>query len=185
MHVELDRTGGVRRGRYVGTARAGSQRRRWRRSSRPSSLARIRWRLPARWCRARPAIGSIAGAMGRVLVACRTPEQLVEEAHAVIAGRERAAATIAVILSEDLAGRDRDDALGLRDGPRGADPRTGGARRLHGLRPGGRRTGLLGGAGRRRAHDRAGRRRRREARRRRRSTCSCSARTPSSATARS
>jgi ribose 1,5-bisphosphate isomerase len=56
-------------------------------------------------CRARPAIGSIAGAMGRVLVAGRTPEQLVEEAHAVIAGRERAAATIAVILAEELAGR--------------------------------------------------------------------------------
>jgi ribose 1,5-bisphosphate isomerase len=56
-------------------------------------------------CHARPAIGSIAGAMGRVLIAGRTPEQLVEEAHAVIAGRERAAATIAVILSEELAGR--------------------------------------------------------------------------------
>lgn len=55
--------------------------------------------------RARPAIGSIAGAMGRVLVAGRTPEQLIEEARAVIAGRERAAATIAVILAEDLAGR--------------------------------------------------------------------------------
>ncbi len=55
--------------------------------------------------RARPAIGSIAGAMGRVLVACRTPEQMVEEARAVIAGRERAAATIAVILSEDLVER--------------------------------------------------------------------------------
>lgn len=55
--------------------------------------------------RARPAIGSIAGAMGRVLVAGRTPEQLVEEANAVIAGRERAAATIAVVLSEDLEGR--------------------------------------------------------------------------------
>jgi translation initiation factor 2B subunit (eIF-2B alpha/beta/delta family) len=55
--------------------------------------------------RARPAIGSIAGAMGRVLVAGRTPEQLVEEAHAVIAGRERAAATIAVILAEELAGK--------------------------------------------------------------------------------
>ena len=55
--------------------------------------------------RARPAIGSIAGAMGRVLVAGRTPEQLVDEAHAVIAARERAAATIAVILTETLAGR--------------------------------------------------------------------------------
>ncbi len=55
--------------------------------------------------RARPAIGSIAGALGRVLVAGRTPEQLVEEAHAVIAGRERAAATIAVILAPDLIER--------------------------------------------------------------------------------
>jgi translation initiation factor 2B subunit (eIF-2B alpha/beta/delta family) len=55
--------------------------------------------------RARPAIGSIAGAMGRVLVAGRTPEQLVEEARAVISGRERAAATIAVILAPELADR--------------------------------------------------------------------------------
>jgi ribose 1,5-bisphosphate isomerase len=55
--------------------------------------------------RARPAIGAIAGALGRVLVAGRTPEQLVEETNAVLAGRERAAATIAVILSEELAGR--------------------------------------------------------------------------------
>jgi translation initiation factor 2B subunit (eIF-2B alpha/beta/delta family) len=55
--------------------------------------------------RARPAIGSIAGALGRVLVAGRTPEQLAEEAHAVVAGRERAAATIAVILSQELAGK--------------------------------------------------------------------------------
>jgi translation initiation factor 2B subunit (eIF-2B alpha/beta/delta family) len=55
--------------------------------------------------RARPAIGSIAGALGRVLVAGRTPEQLAEEAHAVVASRERAAATIAVILSQELAGK--------------------------------------------------------------------------------
>jgi len=55
--------------------------------------------------RARPAIGAIAGALGRVLVAGRTPEQLVEEANAVISGRERAAATIAVLLSPELAGR--------------------------------------------------------------------------------
>ena len=55
--------------------------------------------------RARPAIGAIAGAMGRVLVSGRTPEQLIEEAHAVIAGRERAAATIAVLLSQELAGK--------------------------------------------------------------------------------
>jgi ribose 1,5-bisphosphate isomerase len=55
--------------------------------------------------RARPAIGSIAGALGRVLVSGRTPEQLIEEAHAVIAGRERAAATIAVLLSPELTGK--------------------------------------------------------------------------------
>ena len=55
--------------------------------------------------RARPAIGAIAGAMGRVLIAGRTPEQLVEEAHAVIGSRERAAATIAVLLSQELAGK--------------------------------------------------------------------------------
>jgi translation initiation factor 2B subunit (eIF-2B alpha/beta/delta family) len=55
--------------------------------------------------RARPAIGSIAGALGRVLVAGRTPEQLAEEAHAVVASRERAAVTIAVILSQELAGK--------------------------------------------------------------------------------
>jgi translation initiation factor 2B subunit (eIF-2B alpha/beta/delta family) len=55
--------------------------------------------------RARPAIGSIAGALGRVLVAGRTPEQLAEEAHAVVGSRERAAVTIAVILSQELAGK--------------------------------------------------------------------------------
>jgi translation initiation factor 2B subunit (eIF-2B alpha/beta/delta family) len=55
--------------------------------------------------RARPAIGSIAGAMGRVLLAGRSPEQLVEEAHAVIGSRERAAATIAVVLAPDLEDR--------------------------------------------------------------------------------
>lgn len=54
---------------------------------------------------ARPTIGAIAGALGRVLVAGRTPEQLVEEAHAVIGSRERAAATIAVLLAPELAGR--------------------------------------------------------------------------------
>jgi translation initiation factor eIF-2B subunit delta/methylthioribose-1-phosphate isomerase len=55
--------------------------------------------------RARPAIGAIAGALGRVLAAGRTPEQLVEEAHAVLGSRERAGATIAVLLANDLAGR--------------------------------------------------------------------------------
>jgi len=51
---------------------------------------------------AKPGIGAIAGALGRVLLAGRTPEQLVEEANALIAGRERAAAAIAVLLSQEL-----------------------------------------------------------------------------------
>ena len=55
--------------------------------------------------RARPAIGAIAGAMCRVLVSGRTPEQLIEEAHAVIGSRERAAVTIAVLLSPELTGK--------------------------------------------------------------------------------
>jgi ribose 1,5-bisphosphate isomerase len=55
--------------------------------------------------RARPAIGAIAGAMGRVLVSGRTPEQLIEEAHAVIGSRERAAVTIAVLLSPELTSK--------------------------------------------------------------------------------
>jgi translation initiation factor 2B subunit (eIF-2B alpha/beta/delta family) len=54
---------------------------------------------------ARPAIGAIAGAVGRVLAAARSPEQLVEEAHALLAGRERAPQTIAVLLREELAGK--------------------------------------------------------------------------------
>jgi translation initiation factor 2B subunit (eIF-2B alpha/beta/delta family) len=55
--------------------------------------------------RARPDIGAIAGALGRVLVAGRTTEQLVEEANALIGSRERAAATIAVIVAQELDGR--------------------------------------------------------------------------------
>ncbi|HEU4449588.1 MAG TPA: hypothetical protein VFR63_06365 [Gaiellaceae bacterium] len=56
--------------------------------------------------RARPGIGAIAGALGRVLMAGRaSQEQLVEEANAVISGRERAAAAIAVQISQDLAGK--------------------------------------------------------------------------------
>lgn len=55
--------------------------------------------------RARPDIGAIAGALGRVLVAGRTTEQLVEEANALIGSRERAAATIAVIVAQELEGR--------------------------------------------------------------------------------
>ncbi|MGH3007696.1 MAG: hypothetical protein ACRDOS_17635, partial [Gaiellaceae bacterium] len=54
---------------------------------------------------ARPAIGSIAGAVGRVLAAGRTPEQTLEEAHALISARERASAAIAVQLATDLAGK--------------------------------------------------------------------------------
>ena len=55
--------------------------------------------------RARPDVGSIAGALGRVLVAGRTTEQLVEEADALISSRERAAATIAVLLRAELEER--------------------------------------------------------------------------------
>jgi ribose 1,5-bisphosphate isomerase len=53
---------------------------------------------------ARPAIGAIAGALGRVLAAGRTPEQVVEEAGAVLAARERAAKTIAVLVKDDIVG---------------------------------------------------------------------------------
>jgi translation initiation factor 2B subunit (eIF-2B alpha/beta/delta family) len=53
---------------------------------------------------ARPSIGAIAGAVGRVLAAGRTPEQLVEEARAVLAARERAAKAIAVQLRDALTG---------------------------------------------------------------------------------
>ena len=47
--------------------------------------------------RARPAMGAIAGALGRVLAAGRTREQLIEEANALIAQRDRAAHSIAVL----------------------------------------------------------------------------------------
>ncbi len=52
----------------------------------------------------RPSIGAIAGAVGRVLASARTPDQLVEEARAVLAARERAAKAIAVLLRTRLAG---------------------------------------------------------------------------------
>lgn len=48
---------------------------------------------------ARPAIGAIAGALGRVLAAGRTPEQVAEEAHALVAARDRASHAIAVLLA--------------------------------------------------------------------------------------
>jgi translation initiation factor 2B subunit (eIF-2B alpha/beta/delta family) len=54
---------------------------------------------------ARPAIGAIAGAVGRVLAAGHTPEQTVDEARALIAARERAGRAIAVQLTEELAGK--------------------------------------------------------------------------------
>ena len=53
---------------------------------------------------ARPAMGAIAGAVGRVLAAARSPEQLVEEAAALVALRQRAGMSIAVLLTPDLHG---------------------------------------------------------------------------------
>jgi translation initiation factor 2B subunit (eIF-2B alpha/beta/delta family) len=53
---------------------------------------------------ARPAIGAVAGAVGRVLAAGRTPERLVEECSALVGRRDRAAHSIAVLLRPDLEG---------------------------------------------------------------------------------
>jgi translation initiation factor 2B subunit (eIF-2B alpha/beta/delta family) len=53
---------------------------------------------------ARPAMGAIAGAVGRVLASARSPERLVQEAHALIAQRDRAAYSIAVLLQPYLQG---------------------------------------------------------------------------------
>jgi translation initiation factor 2B subunit (eIF-2B alpha/beta/delta family) len=47
---------------------------------------------------ARPAMGAIAGALGRVLASGRTPDQVAEEARALVAARERASKAIAVLL---------------------------------------------------------------------------------------
>jgi translation initiation factor eIF-2B subunit delta/methylthioribose-1-phosphate isomerase len=55
-------------------------------------------------CAARPAMAAIPGALGRVLASGRTPEQIVEEAHALVAARERAAKAIAVLLQPYLQG---------------------------------------------------------------------------------
>jgi translation initiation factor 2B subunit (eIF-2B alpha/beta/delta family) len=46
---------------------------------------------------ARPAMGAIAGALGRVIAAGRSPEQMAAEARATVEARERAATTIAVL----------------------------------------------------------------------------------------
>jgi translation initiation factor 2B subunit (eIF-2B alpha/beta/delta family) len=53
---------------------------------------------------ARPAMGAIAGALGRVLASGRTPEQIVEEARALVSARERASKTIAVLLAPRIGG---------------------------------------------------------------------------------
>ena len=54
---------------------------------------------------ARPAIGAIAGAVGRVLAAGRTPELLLEECRALVDRRDRAAHSIAVLLKPFLLSR--------------------------------------------------------------------------------
>jgi translation initiation factor 2B subunit (eIF-2B alpha/beta/delta family) len=51
---------------------------------------------------ARPAMGAISGALGRVLATGGSPEQMIEEAHALVAARERAARAIAVQLQPYL-----------------------------------------------------------------------------------
>jgi translation initiation factor 2B subunit (eIF-2B alpha/beta/delta family) len=51
---------------------------------------------------ARPAIGAIAAALGRLLVPDLTTEQLVEECGALIDRRDRAAMSIAVLLGPEL-----------------------------------------------------------------------------------
>jgi translation initiation factor 2B subunit (eIF-2B alpha/beta/delta family) len=54
--------------------------------------------------RARPAMGAIAGALGRVIAAGRSPEQMADEARALMEARERAAKAIAVLLSPYIEG---------------------------------------------------------------------------------
>lgn len=54
--------------------------------------------------RARPAMGAIAGALGRVIAAGRSPEQMADEARALVEARERAAKAIAVLLSPYIEG---------------------------------------------------------------------------------
>ena len=85
--------------------------------------------------RARPDVGSIAGALGRVLVAGRTTEQLVEEADALISSGSRR--DNRGTSAGRAGGARRDDPLRLGDRPRGSRPRRPRPRRLHGLEPGG------------------------------------------------
>jgi len=54
--------------------------------------------------KARPAMGAIAGALGRVIAAGRTPEQMADEARALVDARERAAKAIAVLLAPYIKG---------------------------------------------------------------------------------
>ena len=60
--------------------------------------------LGRRLVAARPAMAAIPGALGRVLAAGRSPEQMVEEARALVAARERASKAIAVMLEPYLQG---------------------------------------------------------------------------------
>ena len=53
---------------------------------------------------ARPAMGAIAGALGRVLAAGRSDEQVLEEARALVESRERASRAIAVLLTPHIEG---------------------------------------------------------------------------------
>lgn len=53
---------------------------------------------------ARPTVPAIAGAVGRVVAPARLPEQVVEEASALLAATDRAPRTIAVLLENDVSG---------------------------------------------------------------------------------
>jgi translation initiation factor 2B subunit (eIF-2B alpha/beta/delta family) len=53
---------------------------------------------------ARPAMGAIAGALGRVLAAGRSDEQVLEEARALVESRERASRAISVLLAPHIQG---------------------------------------------------------------------------------
>jgi translation initiation factor 2B subunit (eIF-2B alpha/beta/delta family)/8-oxo-dGTP pyrophosphatase MutT (NUDIX family) len=54
---------------------------------------------------ARPTVGAITGALARVLGAARTPEQVADEVHALLAARARAPRAIAVLLASDVDGK--------------------------------------------------------------------------------
>ena len=53
---------------------------------------------------ARPSIAAVAGAVGRVLAAGKTQEQLLEQCRALLERRDRAAHSIAAVLRPDLTG---------------------------------------------------------------------------------